>query len=138
MSLTAAIAVGSALYGLKQQRDSQNEQRKARRAHKRIANIQAAKQRSEAVREAIAKRGSIENLSAASGGGGSRTSGALSSLSSQLGSNLGFSQQTQFLSGKASDALQRSSDLQTRASIFQSIGNQAFALTPESVFDFGN
>lgn len=138
MVLPVAIAVGATALSIREQRRAQEEQRRAARAQRRIADAQAARQRSQAAREALIARASAENVSAATGGGGSRLAGASSSIAAQLGSNLGFSFQTQALSNSASRALQRSADAQTRASIFRSIGSTAFNFVPPGQLNFGN
>lgn len=120
--------IGGQVASIGEQQEAQAQQRRAARAQRRIADIQAARQRSEAVREATIARGRVENVSAAAGGTSSRAAGASSSLGSQLGSNLGFSFQTQAISSQASSALQRAADAQTRSSIFSSISNVGMSL----------
>ena len=122
------FSIGSAVGGISQQQEAQSQQAKATRAQKRIADLQAARQRTQQVRSAIVQQGTIENVSAATGTGSSRAAGASASLSAQLASNLAFSAQTEVFSGQASSALQRSANAATESAIFNTLASTAFSI----------
>lgn len=131
------MGVGGAASGLIEGEEVANQQRKAQLAQRRIANLQAARQRTEQVRNQIISQGRIDNVSASTGLGSSRASAASSSLSSQLGANLAFSAQTEVFSNQASSALQRSANAASDAALFNTISNIGFSLGKDAKFGGG-
>ena len=109
------------------------EQKKAGRAQERgqdkaqrKADIQSAQARRQQLREARIKRADIQATAANTGAGGSSAeAGAVGSLQSQLGTNLGVSFETESLSrGQARDASSANS-AQSSSATFGAIGSFA-------------
>ena len=130
----AALTVGTGLQiagALKARR----EEKKAAAAQQRIEMAAALKQRREQIRSAQIQRAQILNASAQTGTlGSSGQVGAVSSLNSQVGSNLAFSQFTQDLSLFAGKHLRSASDWATLSNIgssVASVGATFYSPTPQ-------
>lgn len=105
----AAISAFSTVAGLGMQAQAASEQRRANRLMQRQADLKAARERREQVRQNRIARARVLNASAASGTqGASSEFSAVSGINSQLGQNLSESYITQYLSGQTTSALNRS------------------------------
>lgn len=90
-AVTLIGGVASAEKARSQQRSAARDERRARREQQAMQAAQAARERRQQVREERIRRGQILQASQTSGvAGSSGQIGATSSLSSQLGTNLGF------------------------------------------------
>ena len=102
----AAISAFSTVAGLGMQAQAASEQRRANRLMQRQADLKAARERREQVRQNRIARARVLNASAASGTqGASSEFSAVSGINSQLGQNLSESYITQYLSGQTTSAL---------------------------------
>lgn len=110
-----AVAVGTTLVSANQQEIANRKQKEAAEKQQAMEEIKASRARQEAVREARAVRAQLASQSVQSGTvGSSGASGAMSSVQSQLGSNVAFQNtQTAFSQSIASD----------QADIFQAQAN---------------
>ena len=125
----AALGVGLAGTGASafQQRKAQKEQKKARRAQDQQQEIQNRRSRRAAIREAQIKREQVLNFAAAGDfEGSSSVQQARGSISSQLGTNIGFSEAISAGNRNISAALGRAQSAQFGAGIAQSIGGLGF------------
>jgi len=106
------------------QREAAKQQKKSQEAQERAAAAADAKQRIQAAREARIRRSEILATAGNSGMGsaGASVAGAVSSTSSQLGSNLSYMNTMQHLGKKASDANQAALDAGTMGAGFQMLG----------------
>lgn len=123
MAITAGISlVASAV----QTRKQAKAQRKSSKAAQRSADIQASRERREAIRQARVRRADLLTQSANTGAAGSSSeAGAIGALQGQLGSNIGTSFQTQALSAEQSSANRASVKAGTQASMFGTVGSFA-------------
>jgi len=81
--------------GLQQGHQAQKQQKQAAKEQRSIGRLEARKNRIQRMREANIARGEAENRAFTSGGQGSALAGAQSSIGTQLGASLGFSQSVQ-------------------------------------------
>ena len=125
--LSAAAAIG----GFVSSQQQASAQKKSIEAQKKIADAQAARERIQAAREARIKRAQIlastgnQGIGAASSG----PAGAVSSIGSQLGSNIANINTIQNFADKASKANQQAVDAQVTGAMFQTIGNISGGMT---------
>ncbi len=110
-----------------------DQQRKAGKANKKIRNEELARntaqqmqERRQQIREERIKRARVMQASENSGTTGSSGEvGAVSSLGTQLGSNLGYNQSMINSGNRISALSQQAADAQQNASIFSAIANNA-------------
>jgi len=134
------LAAGAAVVGTVMSYNAQKDQAKAQKesiaAQGRAAAVEEARKRTQAVREARIKRAMIENAATTQGVGGSGLSGGTSSVASQMGANIGYSNQMQSFGAQASAANQRAADAGASASMWQGIGSLAGSMTNwQSIFN---
>jgi hypothetical protein len=123
MGVAAAVAVVGAL-SVNEQRKAAKSQKKARKIASRKADLSAARERREVVRQARVRRADVLSQSALTGAGGSSSeSGAIGSLQGQLGSNIGSSLLTQDLSGQQSKFLGQAARHSTNAAMFGTLAS---------------
>ena len=110
-----AIAAGGAVMSIKAQQEAASQQKK-------LNNVNARRDRRRAIRESRMARAQVLNTGAQVGAGeSSAVSGGVSSVGAQMGSNLGFSTQTQALGNNITNANARDSMFQGISSIGSSI-----------------
>lgn len=122
----ATAAVGTA-ESIKQGRRAASAQREASAMQQKQADLQNARQKRDAIREARLAYGRTTNAAANQGvSGSSGSQGGLSSITSQLGDNISFLDQYGFFSDQASRALGRANQATARANAAGSIANLGF------------
>lgn len=146
-SAATATAVGISAVGLgvsalgtvqsaAEQRKAAKEQRNANLAQARAAEVSEARNRIQATREARIKRAMIESSAGNQQVGGSGLAGGTSSVASQFGGNIGYSNTMQSFGAIASAANQKASDAMSSASMWQSVGGLAGNMTNwQSIFN---
>ena len=128
-AIVAGIGAAGQVYSASQQaratRNAANAQREATAAQGRAANVDAQRARIAQVREARIRRAQVISAGTNSGLGlgTSGIGGAVGSISSQEGSNIGYINQQQTFADQASTALQSAADYQVQAQRWQMIGN---------------
>jgi len=128
MAVAAAIAVAGLVLSAVGTFQSAKAQKKAAKKQDKLNALQAQRERRQSIREARIQRAQVLNSGVQVGAGDSSSvAGGISSVASQLGSNLGFSNQTEKL-GKAINKDLRS------ASNFSALAGFGGALTS---FGFG-
>lgn len=119
------VSAGSMIMQSQAANRQADAQRAASAAQGRSANVEAQRARIQQVREARLRRAQV--VSAAEGSGlGTGTSGvggAVGSIASQMGSNIGTINQQQTFAEETSVALQKSADAGVEAQQWQMIGN---------------
>jgi len=127
MAALSTIISGVGLVGglISSNKAARATERQAQAEQKR-AEIQNVRQQRQAIREARAAQASMTNIAAQTGGiGGSGVAGGISSVSSQLGSNLDYmgqiAQQNVAIGGAAQEAAQ----WQGYSTIFGTIGDNS-------------
>lgn len=140
ISTTAAIlaastvAVAGTAYSINQQDRAASASRARAATQQRQQEVQAARSRRAGVREAQRRRAMLRSQAQALGAvGGSGFSGAVGSLTSQLGSNLGFSTQ---MTGMSRDITQFGMQEATALSNAQ-MGSSIANLGMQAVSGFG-
>jgi len=138
LSAVGAVALGAATYGTAY---GVSQTKKAAKLGQQAVDVQqkafATQQKQEAARETRSRRSSIRSFlrqrarisSASAAGAGTAVSargGALGSLSSQLGANLGFSTMMSGLSSQYSSFTQQASMLKGQADYASSLGGIGF------------
>lgn len=120
-----AVSAGSAVMQSKGAKKSATAQREAGEAQSRAASVEAQQARITQVREARIRRGQVTAAGTNSGldTGTSGIGGAVGSISSQMGSNIGNINQQETFAQETSAALQRSADAQVEGQKWQQIGN---------------
>lgn len=122
----ATAAVGTA-GSLKQGRRAASAQREASAMQQKQADLQNARQKRDAIREARLAYGRTTNAAANQGvSGSSGSQGGLSSIASQVGDNISFLDQYGFFSDQASRALGRANQATSRANTAGAIGSLGF------------
>lgn len=135
LALGAAGAYANAKAGQQQAA----EMRKASAFQQKQANLQNARQKRDAVREARIAYGTAQNTAANQGvSGSSGSAGGLSSIAAQASDNISFLDQYGFFSDQASKAIGRANEAQANAAtgaaisgLGFSIVNNATTLTPK-------
>lgn len=124
MAVATAIAVAGLVLTAVGTFQSIQSQKKAAKKQDKLNALQAQRERRQAIREARIERAQVLNSGIQVGAGeSSAVSGGISSVASQLGSNLGFSNQTEKLGKAINRDLRRASNFQGLASF----GQQAFS-----------
>ena len=120
-AVAAAVFTGASVI---EQRKSGRRQERSQKIAQRKADVESARGRRQQIREARIRRADILQASASTGAAGSSAeTGAIGSLQSQLGTNLGASFQTQALSQSQSRANIGAAKASTRAGIFGSVAD---------------
>lgn len=123
---STAVMAYSAYKGHEAQKEAAKEQKKANKEQRKMANLQAARERREQFRQARAAQGSLLSQGVAQGvSASSGVQGGISSISSQLGQNVSFLDQTAYHADQASIFSQRAADAQTKAAKWQAVGQLA-------------
>lgn len=135
-AITAVAAVGSYMSS----RESAKAQKQSIAAQQRISDAQSARERVQAIREARIRRAQI--LASTGNQGIASTSsgpaGAVSSIGSQLGSNIANINTIQNFAQQASKANQQAVDAKATGAMFQTIGGIAGSMTDwKSIFGNG-
>ena len=133
--IALGVAVGGTVASIQQGKKAQKAGERQAAAQRQQQQVQAARSRRAAFREAQLKRAqAVARADAVGAAQGSGVSGGLSSLQSQLGSGLGYASQQTGLSNQISLAGVQQQAALTRANMFGSIaglGIQALG-SPES------
>ena len=137
MSVGTAIATGAAVYGTAA---SLNASKRAMKAQKEATQVQLKQQRAQvqrqrrsSVRQSIMARARAANVAVGTGmAGSSAFLGGVSSLSSQVGANLGFGSMMSGLSQRITELSGTVTRAQGQAQMFGQIANLAMPFT-----DFG-
>lgn len=112
-----AVAATGTYIGLKSAQASAQASRQASAFQQKQANLQNARQKRDAVREARLAYGQAQNTAANQGvSGSSGSTGGLSSIAAQASDNVSFLDQYGFFSDQASKALGRANSAQASAS----------------------
>lgn len=125
----AAVSIGASIYSGKQQAKATKQaaaaQREATAAQGRSASVEAQRARIQQVREARIRRAQVlsAGTNAGLGMGTSGIGGAVGSIASQMGENIGSINQQQTFADQTSAALQQAADYQVKAQKWQTIGN---------------
>lgn len=136
MAVATAIAIGAAAVGTvasvgayRQGKKQAAYARQAAEFQQKQANLQNARAKRDAVREARLAYGMAQNTAANQGvSASSGSQGGLASISSQVSDNISFLDQYGFYSDQASQALGRSNAAGARAAGLGSIANFAFGV----------
>ena len=123
------IAAGSAIMQYKSSSDAAKAQKQSIAAQKKIADVQTARERVTAARQARMARASVLASAGNEGIGGSGVEGAVSSIGSQYGSNIANINTMQTFGAQASAANQKAVDAQASAAMWQGIGGFARGMT---------
>lgn len=133
-----ALGVGGAVQSREAQKSAQREQKKSQREQEAAQAQQAAMERRRQVREERVRRASIIQSAQTSGvGQSSGQLGAQSSLTAQLGTNLGFGASQRQFSRNISQQQQRASDYMGEANMWSGVSNLGFQ-TAFSGLSFGD
>lgn len=129
--ILAAIQVASTVASFAASKSQAKAQKQSIAAQQRISDAQSARERVQAVREARIRRAQI--LASTGNQGIAPTSsgpaGAVSSISSQLGSNIANINTIQNFAQQASKANQQAVDAKATGAMFQTIGGIAGGMT---------
>lgn len=118
-----AISAGSTALSISAQNKQQKAQKKAAAYQKQIDNLQAARQRVQAIRQARLAAGSISQAAENQGASTSSAAlGALGSIESQLNSNLSFLDSANRLSDQAGVQLGKAAKYGQRANTISQVG----------------
>jgi hypothetical protein len=129
VATAASVAVGAAgtIQSSIQARKAGSARRKAVAAENRKQEIQNRRSRRSAIREAQVKRASIVNFAQGGDfGESSPVSQATGSISSQLGTNIGFSEAVSANNREIGFFSQKAANLDQSSQLFQSIGSLGF------------
>lgn len=133
-AVSLVVGAASAKKARDEQKAAQKDDKRAQREQRAMAAQQAAQERRQQVREERVRRAQIMQASASSGvSGSSGEIGATSSLSTQLGSNLGYNLSMGDMANRSSSYMQSAAGHRSRAadyamvqqfstSIFQAAG----------------
>lgn len=123
LAITTVAAVGS----YQQQKKAAKSQRAAQEAQQRGANVEAGRARISQVREARIRAAQIRAQAGAAGTGqaSSGVAGAISSIGSQAGANIGAINVQQGFAEEASAQLQQAANAQLKAAGWQALGSIA-------------
>ena len=135
-AVVGGLAVGGAVAGVagtvksieSAKRSSQAAQQAAQ-TQVRIQQQQVATQRRQSIRRSIIARSQLRQRAQAAGlGGSSAVGGGIGSLSSQLGTNLGFGSMMSGLSGQYTSLTGQANYLQSQSQMFGQIAGMGFGL----------
>lgn len=122
-----AVAIGATATSYSQSRKAASAARQQSQIQQRMADMKAARERRDAVRQARIARAEIEQLGASTGtSGSSGVAGGVGSVQSQLGYNLSFLDNMQSMSGQASIFAQKQITAETNAQTASSIASTAW------------
>lgn len=127
-SVVAATAIGgySAVKSNQNAKKAYRQQAKANRYQRQVNDMQAARQRTEAIRAArMAYADSTIAAEGAGVAGSSVAEGAAGGIVSQTNSNLGFLNETQVLNDQASEALGKAAKATSAANMWDTLGSNA-------------
>lgn len=126
-AITAAVTAVSAVASYQQGKKSEKAQKEASEAQKRSAAVEAQRDRMRVIREARIRAAQVRAQAGAEGIGqtSSGVAGAISSIGSQAGSNIGAINVTQGFAETASNALQQSASAQVKQAGWQVVGQVA-------------
>lgn len=127
----AATAVAGTAYSINQQEKAASASRAAAATRQRQQEVQATRSRRAGVREAQRRRAMLRSQAQALGAvGGSGFSGAIGSISSQLGSNLGFSTQMTGMSRDITQFGMQEATALSNAQVGSSVASLAMSAMP--------
>ena len=130
VAVSAVAGVAGTIKSLNDANKANRQQKKARNAQRASAAAQAAQERRQQIREERIKRARVLQSAENTGTvGSSGEFGAVSSLSTQLGSNLGFNNAQIDLGGQISDATQKASDYAFDSKVSGQIGGMFLDLS---------
>jgi len=122
----SAVGVAGSVYSANK---SANAQKDAMKAQKKIADVNTARERIQAARQARMARASVLAGAGVEGIGGSGVEGAVSSIGSQYGGNIANINTMQTFGAQASAANQKAADWQAKGATFQTIGTIGSSMT---------
>lgn len=122
----AAVALTSTVASIDQQRKAAKAQGKARNEEKARNTAQQMAERRQQVREERIKRARVMQAAENTGTAGSSGElGAVSSIGTQLGANLGFNQSMIESGNRISGYAQQAADAQGKASMFNAVASMS-------------
>lgn len=128
--LEAPVAIAfmafSTLASYDQQQKAAKAQRDANALQQRKADNEAQQARIAQMREARIRRAQLLAGAGGMGGGSSGLSGAQASVTSQMASNIGLINQTQYFANEISAKNQQAADHASRAQTYSSVADLAF------------
>ena len=136
-ALGLLLSIGGGIMQYQSQKEASKQQKAANAAQARMSATEEQRKRIQATREARIRRAMIEGQTTAQGmgTGTSGYAGGTSSVTSQFGSNLGYSNVMGDFAAQASDASEKAADAQSSAMMWQTIGGIGQQITPwRSIF----
>lgn len=124
-AISAGTSVASAVGQYRSGQEAAAAQEKAQEAQSRATQVSAQRERLQALREARIKRAQIQSLAGVQGVGGSGVQGAVSSIGSQLGANIGYMNVQEGFAQQASQANIQASQAMAEGATWQAIGGLA-------------
>ena len=119
-------------------RNAAAAQKQAAEAQQRQQELAAARERRQAIRAGIVQRARLRAQAQVMGaGGGSGVAGGISSISSQIGANLGFGTQMTGLGREYTAATGRAADFGAQAGIYQARASSASQMSSMGFSMFG-
>lgn len=123
-SVALAVTAYSSYRSARAQEKAADQQEEARKKDQQLREIEAAKSRTQAVREARARRAQVANTGSQIGvQGSSGLGGANATIGSQLGSNLASSYTRSGYASSIGDNMAKSSEYMQDASSWNTIGS---------------
>lgn len=123
-----AVGVASTVKSARAAQRGAQAQARAAQTQVRIQQQQVAQQRRQAIRRSIIARSQLRQRAQAAGlGGSSAVGGGIGSVSSQLGTNLGFGSMMSGLSGAYTALTGRANYLQSQSQMFGTIAGLGFS-----------
>lgn len=128
--ITAGAAVAGVVMSAKSAKDQAKAQKASIAAQGRMSDYEARRARISAVREARMQRAAVESTAGAAGVGPSSSGvlGATGSISSQLGTNIGYQNVMQGFAQQASIANQQAADAAATGAMWGAVGNIASSM----------
>lgn len=124
-AVSAVAGVVGTVKSISDARGAKRQQKKAQNLQRASQAAQAAQERRQQIREERIKRARVLQAAENTGSAGSSGEfGAISSLGTQLGSNLGFNASQQDIGNRITDANQKASDLSFSSQVAGQLGNQ--------------
>jgi len=125
-AIAATIAILGTTHSVTQQRKASKQMKRANKLKRRVADVQANRERRAQVRRGLSQRASIENLAGQTGTlSSSGAQGGVSNVTAQESSNLAFVDQQQVVGKQLSIFNQRAADAQSSAAIGSAVSGVA-------------
>jgi len=124
----AAVGIANTVKSVKATKAAAQATQQAAQTQVRIQQQQVAQQRRQSIRRSIIARSQLRQRAQAAGlGGSSAVGGGIGSISSQLGTNLGFGSMMSGLSGAYTALTGRANYLQSQSQMFGTIAGLGFS-----------